>query len=126
MIRMNLNDASAYVKQETEGLLPAILDVAQKPVNGKTSYICPFCGHGKGGDGLAIIPSKNGRHTGTSLKCFGCNFTGSIIDVVMQRDKVTYRQAVEKLAKRLDIEIEDSAEPVQMDRKAQRQRETRG
>lgn len=126
MMQMNLKDASAAVKQETEVLLPEILDVAQKPVNGKTSYICPFCGHGKGGDGLAIIPSKNGRHTGTSLKCFGCDFTGSIIDVVMQREKVTYRQAVEELAKRLDIEIEDSAEPVQRDSKAQRHPDTQG
>lgn len=108
--QMNVNDVADAIKQQTEKILPVILEEAQKNVNGKPSYICPFCGHGKGGDGLAVIPSKNGRHSGHSLKCFGCNFTGTVIDLVMQRDQISYGQAIEKLADLCGLEVIETAQ----------------
>lgn len=76
---------------------------AKQRVNGEKSYICPLCGHGKGGDGLTHNPrSKDGY----GLKCFGCDFSGDIIDLYEQYSGADYNAALQVLADELGITIE--------------------
>jgi replicative DNA helicase len=62
----------------------------------KKGWICPICGHGTNGDGL--VPNPKGKPG--ALKCFGCNFSGDIIDLYQKmpgQEGVPFRQAVDEL-----------------------------
>lgn len=72
---MEFNTAIQYVKDNTGELLDRLLEPAKKP----GQWICPFCRHGKGGDGLTFNPKSSG---GKGLICFSCNFSGDVIDLV--------------------------------------------
>jgi DNA primase catalytic core len=50
---------------------------------------------------LVVTPSKNLFH------CFGCGAAGSVIDWVMKRQNITFREAVEKLARDNNISLAD-------------------
>jgi len=52
---------------------------------------CPFPGHEDGEPSFVVTPSKNLFH------CMGCDAAGSVIDLVMQLDGLTFREAVDKL-----------------------------
>ena len=76
---MDSNRERTEIAERWEEILGKITTPAKQRVNGKPSYICPICGHGKSGDGLTLNPrSKSGR----GLKCFGCGFSGDIIDLI--------------------------------------------
>ena len=75
---------------------------AQKRVGGQATYICPFCGHGKNGDGLTGNPKSK---DGNGIKCFACDFSGDIIDFIMQYKGVDYNAALEEAAATLGINI---------------------
>lgn len=69
-MKMTREEAKEYVL----GQQPIFLQTAK--VRGQ--YICPNCGHGKGGDGLAENPrSKGHKH----WKCFGCDRSMDIIEL---------------------------------------------
>ena len=65
-----------------EEILPRWEDILRQiasPAKKAGEYVCPFCGHGKGGDGIRPNPqsSKYG------LKCFGsCSFSGDILELL--------------------------------------------
>ena len=68
---------------------------------------CPLCGHGKGGDGLKANPKgKPG-----SLKCFGCGFSGDIVDLYGRMSGQGFREVVDELGARLGIQP-GSVEPI--------------
>ena len=91
------------VKARWREVIVNLTDRAKQDVNGETSYICPICGHGKGGDGLTRNPrSKDGN----GLKCFGCDFSGDIIDLIRQYTGADYNTALSEAAGYLGIEIE--------------------
>lgn len=84
-------------------ILPFIAMTAKSKVNGKVSFVCPLCGHGKSGDGLTVNPhSKDGN----GLKCFGCGFSGDIIDLVGQAYNKDFNAALEEAASYLNITID--------------------
>ena len=69
-------------KQAKEMALDMPIDFlkqAPKKVNGKVTYICPFCGNGSGNDGTGIVldPSGDGKH----YKCFKCGIYADIFDL---------------------------------------------
>ncbi len=75
---MTIEKMTQEVKARTRELAPLILTPAKKTVNHETSYKCPKCGHGKGGDGLCYDPNSQGN----ALHCFGsCSRDYSIIDL---------------------------------------------
>lgn len=84
-------------------ILSMIADTAKSKVNKQTSYICPLCGHGTHGDGLTVNPHSKSGH---SLKCFGCGFSGDIIDLIGKMNGKDFNAALEEAAGYLGITID--------------------
>ena len=102
---MNREQAKAEIKARYAKYLP----LAKRKVNGKDTYICPFCGHGKGGDGLQIVPAEKGGD-GTQLHCFNCRFHGDIIDIIGQEYGLTdYNDKLQKAADIFNVTIDAEA-----------------
>ena len=100
---MNREEAKKEILTRWREILPAITNPAKQRVNGETSYICPICGHGKGGDGLTKNPKSQ---TGYGLKCFGCDFSGDIISLYQQHTQKGFAEALNELAAILGIDID--------------------
>lgn len=101
---MNIEQAKAKIKASFAEYLP----LAKRKVNGKDTYICPFCGHGKGGDGLQIVPAEKGGD-GTQLHCFNCRFHGDIIDLYEKQNNCSYLDAFKALCEYFNITIDAEA-----------------
>ena len=101
---MNREQAKAEIKARyAEYLQPA-----KKKVNGKETYICPFCQHGIGGDGLQVVPAEKGGD-GTQLHCFNCNFHGDIVDIYQQQNNCSTGEAFAALYNYFNITIDAEA-----------------
>ena len=120
---MTREQARIMIRGNWRGILYANLDLAERKINGEDSFICPLCGHGanlKGeqgnGDGLTAIPlgkaiKHNGISTGrisdgNTLHCFGCGFSGDVIDLYMTHYSVDYNTALKALADQQGITID--------------------
>ena len=103
---MNREETTQKIREAWRELLPTMADPAKSRANGETSYICPLCGHGKNGDGLTFNPKSR---DGNGLKCFGCNFTGDIIDLYRQISGTDHNTALATLADRLSLSIDPAA-----------------
>ena len=101
---MNRETAIREIKQNWERILCLITEPAKSRVNGATSYVCPLCGHGKNGDGMTL--NKQSK-SGLGLKCFGCGFSGDIIDLYMHQSGEQYGAAVSFLANQLGIYLDE-------------------
>ncbi len=100
---MTRDEAKEQIHEATRDILSKLLQKAKSPVNHEPSYICPFCGHGKSGDGLAINKHSKG---GFSLKCFGCDFSGDIIELYQKMNGADYNTALSLLAEGIGISID--------------------
>ena len=106
---MTRDEAKEQIHEATRSILPKLLPKAKSPANRESSYICPFCSHGKGGDGLTINKHSKG---GFSLKCFGCGFSGDIIDLYQKMNGADYNTTLSVLAEEIGISI-DTAQTAQ-------------
>lgn len=78
-----------------------IYSLMEKAQDGK-SYVCPFCGHGKGGDGITLNPDKGGK-----FHCFGCNKNGDAIDIYQHLKDITdFNTAFAEVANLYGLTIE--------------------
>ena len=101
---MTRQDAITEIRDNWEPIIQAITYPAQQNVNGRASYVCPICAHGSNGDGLTINPrGKRG-----ALKCFGCGFSGDIIDLLQQVNSCDFNAALQTAAAELGITIDRS------------------
>lgn len=102
---MEKNRAIQEVKARGTEILSQITSPAKDRVNGKISYICPIpgCGHGTNGDGLTENPHSKG---GKGFKCFGCGFSGDIIDLIMHMSGKDFNAALEEAGAYLGITID--------------------
>lgn len=100
---MDYNTAIQEVRSRWREIIPYISSPAKDMVNGETSYICPLCGHGSHGDGLTRNPQSK---DGNALKCFGCGFSGDIIDLVKQAHNKDFNASLEECAYYIGISIE--------------------
>lgn len=101
---MDRETARQEIRRNWRQLIPGIAaGEAKTKVNGETSYICPLCGHGAHGDGMTRNPRSI---DGNGLKCFGCNFSGDIIDLYQQTTGADYNTALSLLAQEIGVTIE--------------------
>ena len=100
---MTREDARETIRREWRQILAGMTGKAQEKVNGEDSYICPLCGHGTHGDGLTYDPQSRDRN---GLKCFGCGFSGDIIDLYQQHNGIDFNTALKALAIENGIDIE--------------------
>jgi replicative DNA helicase len=82
-----------------------ILNQITSPAKKAGEYVCPLCGHGKGGDGLKLNP----RSSKYSLKCFGsCGFSGDIIELLGRVEGLdSYPERIERASFLLGIDTEE-------------------
>ena len=102
---MDRDTARQEIRENWETIIQGITHTAQQNVNGRASYVCPICGHGEHGDGLTINP--RGKKRG-ALKCFGCGFSGDIIDLLQQVNSCDFNTALQTAAAELGITIDRS------------------
>lgn len=100
---MDREQARQEIRQNWRQLITGITSEARQRVNGEASYICPLCGHGTNGDGMTGNPRSK---DGSGLKCFGCNFSGDIIDLYQQTSGADYNTALSLLAQDMGITID--------------------
>ena len=102
---MEYSKAKEEILYRWEEIISQITSPAKQKVNRQTSYICPLCGHGTHGDGLAINPRSKDRK---GLKCFGsCNFSGDIIDLVGEYENITdYTEKLRRAGEYLGITVD--------------------
>lgn len=83
------NETLAYINAHPERHLKE----AKTKVSGKTTYICPLCGNGKGSSGTGLT-SKDGKH----WKCFKCGFYGDMVELIAKERGISdggSREAIE-------------------------------
>ena len=101
---MEYNRAKEEILNRWEDIISQITRPAKEKVNGRTSYICPLCGHGTHGDGLAVNPQSKDRK---GLKCFGCDFSGDIIDLVGAVENIAdYPEKLKKAGSYIGITVD--------------------
>ena len=103
---MEFATARERIIESWEDIIARMTEPAKSRVNGRTSYVCPLCGHGKGGDGLTVNPqSKDGK----GLKCFGCGFSGDIIDLVGAVHGITeYPEKLKRAGEYIGLEVAEN------------------
>lgn len=67
--------------------------------------ICPLCGSGSGQNGTGITGDSN-HGKPNSLKCWNCNFTGDVIDLIQQEKGIDFNEAIQYAANDLGIIID--------------------
>src|SRR5258708_7350648 len=82
----------------------SVVDIVGETVSLKkagTTYkgLCPF--HGEKTPSFVVTPQRESWH------CFGCGLGGDIFSFVMQRDSVTFPEALRTLASRAGVEIDE-------------------
>ncbi len=82
----------------------SVVDVVGESVSLKkagTTYkgLCPF--HGEKTPSFVVTPQRDSWH------CFGCGLGGDIFSFVMQRDSVSFPEALRTLATRAGVEIDE-------------------
>ncbi len=88
-------DIMAYISRYTR--------LAKK--GGRYFGLCPFPDHNENTGSFSVVPEKG------FFYCFGCHKGGNIIDFVMEMNRLTYGEALELLAREMNItpEYEEGA-----------------
>ena len=73
--------------------------VSLKKAGATYKGLCPF--HGEKTPSFVVTPGRDSWH------CFGCGLGGDIFSFVMQRDSVTFPEALRTLAERAGVEIDE-------------------
>ena len=105
---MTREQAKTEIKQRWREIIPTITYPAKEKVNREISWVCPICQHGKKGDGLTVNIRSNDR---TTLKCFGCKFSGDIIDLISKTYNEDFKSAFNRAADILGLTIDKEPRP---------------
>jgi DNA primase len=90
-------DIIARVKDETDIFEVVRQHVSLKAAGSVYKGLCPF--HAEKTPSFIVTPSRQRYH------CFGCGTGGDVISFVMETEGVTFPEAVEILARPLDIDL---------------------
>ena len=108
---MDRQTARDTIRDNWRQIITTYTGTAKRKVAGKETYICPFCGHGSGGDGMTGNPKSPGQ-----IRCFGpCGFSGDIIDFIQQVNNTDYDKALKEAAGILGITIDPYRVPAAQD-----------
>ena len=100
---MDREQTRETIRRSWRQLITGMTSEARRAANGATSYICPLCGHGTHGDGLTNNPKSA---DGNSLKCFGCGWSGDIIDLFQKTTGADYNTALNALAGEMGLTVD--------------------
>lgn len=101
---MEYRQAIQEARSRWREIINYIAAPAKEKANGETSYICPFCGHGSNGDGLTFDPrSKDGQ----SLHCFGCGFSGDILDLISKSQNISFYEALKQACSFIGVTVDE-------------------
>jgi len=90
-------DIIARVKDETDIVEVVRQHVSLKPAGSVYKGLCPF--HREKTPSFIVTPARQRYH------CFGCATGGDVISFTMEVEGVTFPEAVEILARPLDIDL---------------------
>jgi DNA primase len=90
-------DIIARVKDETDIVEVVRQHVSLKPAGAVYKGLCPF--HAEKTPSFIVTPARQRYH------CFGCATGGDVISFIMETEGVTFPEAVEILARPLDIDL---------------------
>lgn len=80
-----------------------IYALMEKAKDGK-SYVCPFCRHGEGGDGIILNQDQGGK-----FHCFACEQNGDAIDIYQKIKGIAdFNTALAEVANLYGLQIEQS------------------
>jgi len=94
------SDIIARIKDETDISDVVRRHVSLKPAGSVFKGLCPF--HKEKTPSFIVTPSKGRWH------CFGCGEGGDVFSFVMQAEGISFPEAVEVLARPLDIDLSAS------------------
>ncbi len=92
-------DIIARVKDETDIVEIVRQHVDLKPAGAVFKGLCPF--HKEKTPSFIVTPARDRYH------CFGCGTGGDVISFVMETEGVSFPEAVEILARPLDLDLSD-------------------
>jgi len=90
-------DIIARIKDETDIVETVRRYVDLKPAGGVFKGLCPF--HKEKTPSFIVTPGRNTYH------CFGCAVGGDVLSFVMESEGLSFPEAVELLARPLDIDL---------------------
>lgn len=93
-------------KNEIVSVISAYTEL--KPKGRRLWGLCPL--HGEKTPSFSVSPDKQ------MFYCFGCHAGGSVIQFVMQADRLSYFEAVQKLAERVGMELPERVDSEQLQR----------
>lgn len=102
-MQMTRNEAKQELRRSWRSILSRMTIKAKQEVNNEPSYVCPLCGHGKNGDGLTYDPNSKDQNT---LKCFGCGFSGDILDLYQKVTGLGFNETMQALCAENGLQIE--------------------
>ena len=91
--------ATAEVKSKLSVVDVVGETVALKKAGTTFKGLCPF--HGEKTPSFVVTPARESWH------CFGCGKGGDIFSFVMDRDSVTFPEALRQLAEKAGVEIDE-------------------
>ncbi len=99
------DDFRELVRERTDLVSLVGESVALKPVRGGREYIglCPF--HDDTNPSMTVSPDRQ------RYKCWSCGAGGDVFSFVMEREGLSFRQALEQLAERAGLEMPKSLAP---------------
>lgn len=92
-------DAIRQVKEQADIVAVVGRAVSLQKNGNRFKGLCPF--HGEKTPSFHVTPAMN------SFYCFGCQASGSVVDFVMKNERLTFDEALRKLAGELGIDIEE-------------------
>ncbi len=87
------NYKSRQITDSLKRCLPQYVERITEPSIGKNMYVCPLCGSGNGKHSTGAFSIKNG----VSFKCFSCNKSGDIFDLIgFHEELYEYNEQIER------------------------------